>query len=156
MAVRAQQIQKLQEVELKKGIFDELASFHGDFKDCPWIKVNNLHYDLTEGDIITVFEQYGTINKFELIRDKKTGDSRGTAIMSYEDWRSTVLAVDNLNGITLLGRIISVDHCRYTENEKSQMIDPRKLTPARLATQNRQPPQFDEGSASSTETDEEY
>lgn len=155
MAIKAKNIQKLQEIELRKGVFDELSSFHGDFKDCPWIKVNNLNYELSEGDILTVFEQYGTIINFELIRDAKTGDSRGTAIMEYEDWRSTILAVDNLNGITLLGRTISVDHCRYTLNEKSHMVDPRTITPARLSTKERPAPQIDEGSASSTETNEE-
>lgn len=32
--------------------------------------------------------------------------------MAYEDQRSTVLAVDNLNGIELCGRTILVDHVR--------------------------------------------
>ena len=31
--------------------------------------------------------------------------------MCYADQRSTVLAVDNLNGAKVLGRIITVDHC---------------------------------------------
>lgn len=30
--------------------------------------------------------------------------------MSYADWRSTVLAVDNFNGTQLLGRKLKVDH----------------------------------------------
>ena len=34
----------------------------------------------------------------ELIRDKDTGKSKGFAFLQYEDQRSTVLAVDNLNG----------------------------------------------------------
>ena len=33
-----------------------------------------------------------------MIRDKKTGKSKGFAFVCYEDQRSTVLAVDNLNG----------------------------------------------------------
>lgn len=43
-------------------------------------------------------------------RDKKTGKSRGFAFLAYEDQRSTDLAVDNLNGYTIDGRVIGVDH----------------------------------------------
>jgi RNA-binding motif X-linked protein 2 len=32
-------------------------------------------------------------------RDKKTGDPRGFAWVGYQDPRSCILAVDNLNGI---------------------------------------------------------
>lgn len=33
------------------------------------------------------------------MRDKKTGKSKGFCFLCYEDQRSTVLAVDNFNGI---------------------------------------------------------
>lgn len=42
--------------------------------------------------------RYGEIMNIELIRDKSTGKSKGFAFLQYEDQRSTVLAVDNLNG----------------------------------------------------------
>ena len=51
------------------------------------------------GDIISVFSQYGEIVNLNLIRDKKTGKQKGFCFLCYEDQRSTVLAVDNLNGI---------------------------------------------------------
>ena len=38
------------------------------------------------------------------------GKSRGFAFLAYEDQRSTVLAVDNLSGGRVAGRIISVNH----------------------------------------------
>jgi RNA-binding motif X-linked protein 2 len=34
-----------------------------------------------------------------LIRDKKTGKSKGFAFLKYENQKSTILAVDNLTGI---------------------------------------------------------
>lgn len=45
---------------------------------------------------IVVAFQIVSIN---LVRDKKTGKSKGFAFLCYEDQRSTILAVDNLNGI---------------------------------------------------------
>jgi RNA-binding motif X-linked protein 2 len=38
-----------------------------------------------------------------LCRDSATGKSKGFCFLQYEDQRSTVLAVDNLNGAELLG-----------------------------------------------------
>lgn len=43
--------------------------------------------------------RYGEIVNINLVRDKKTGKSKGFCFICYEDQRSTVLAVDNFNGI---------------------------------------------------------
>lgn len=45
-----------------------------------------------------------------MIRDKDSGKSKGFCFLCYEDQRSTVLAVDNFNGIKILNRTIRVDH----------------------------------------------
>jgi len=60
--------------------------------------------------VICVFSQYGEIVHINLIRDHKTGKSKGFGFICYEDQRSTILAVDNLNGMKLLGRLVRVDH----------------------------------------------
>lgn len=41
-------------------------------------------------------------------RDKETAKPRGFAFLMYEDQRSTVLAVDNMNGAMVLGRMLKV------------------------------------------------
>lgn len=43
-----------------------------------------------------------------LVRDKATGRSRGFAFLCYEDQKSTILAVDNLNGIKVSLMIICI------------------------------------------------
>lgn len=45
-------------------------------------------------------------------RDKETGKPRGFAFLMYEDQRSTVLAVDNLNGAKVQERTLRVDHVK--------------------------------------------
>jgi len=45
-----------------------------------------------------------------LARDKQTGSSRGFAFLAYERQPSTVLAVDNFQGIQIGGRSLRVDH----------------------------------------------
>ena len=88
------------------------ASWHGDYKDSNWIYVGGLDPRLTEGDVLTVFAQYGEIDDIDLIREKETGKSKGYAFLMYRNQLSTVLAIDNFNGIVLLGRTLKVDHAK--------------------------------------------
>ena len=74
--------------------------------------LGGLNYRMNEGDIVTVFSQYGEVVDCRLARDAKSGRSKGFGFLAYEDQRSTVLAVDNLNGVELCGRTILVDHVR--------------------------------------------
>ncbi|KAI4306620.1 hypothetical protein L6164_029881 [Bauhinia variegata] len=67
-----------------------------------------------------------------LVRDKSTGKSKGFAFLAYEDQRSTNLAVDNLNGAQILGRIIRVDHVnKYKMEEEADEETERQKREAR-------------------------
>ena len=52
--------------------------------------------------------RWGEIVDINLPRDKTTGKTKGFGFIMYEDQRSTVLAVDNMNGSQVLGRTIRV------------------------------------------------
>ena len=78
---------------------------------------------MSEGDIIAIFSQFGEPVYLNLIRDKDTGKSKGFAFLKYEDQRSTDLAVDNLGGTTVLGRMLKVDHTRYSPKEDEDTKD---------------------------------
>ena len=94
---------------------------HDDFKDSAYVYVGGLPYELTEGDVLCVFSQYGEILDLNYVRDKDTGKPKGFAFLKYDDQRSTVLAVDNFNGATLLGRTLRVDHSRdYRQKTKKR------------------------------------
>lgn len=67
---------------------------------------------------MTIFSQYGEPVHVNLVRDKDTGKSKGFAFLKYEDQRSTDLAVDNLGGATVMGRVLRVDHTRYKRKEE--------------------------------------
>ncbi|XP_040298632.1 RNA-binding motif protein, X-linked 2 [Bufo bufo] len=116
-------INELNAREAKLGV-KESVSWHQDYKDSAWIFMGGFPYELTEGDIICVFSQYGEIVNINLVRDKVTGRSRGFCFLCYEDQRSTVLAVDNLNGIKLKGRTIRVDHvANYRPPKDGEEVD---------------------------------
>ena len=106
---KIKQIQKLNEQELKYKI-GYTASWHYKYRDSAYIFICGFPKEVTEGDLVIVFSQYGEIIDCRIVRDKKTGKSKGFGYICYEDQRSTILAVDNLNGIKIGGKFILVDH----------------------------------------------
>jgi RNA-binding motif X-linked protein 2 len=95
------------------------------YRESAWIFIGGLNYDMSEGDVITVFSQYGEVVNINLVRDQKTGKSKGFCFVCYSDQRSTILAVDNFNGIKLLNRTIRVDHvANYRMPKEHEDIDP--------------------------------
>uniref|UniRef100_A0A0N5A9B3 RRM domain-containing protein n=1 Tax=Syphacia muris TaxID=451379 RepID=A0A0N5A9B3_9BILA len=120
---------KLNERELQLGIAgDGNKSWHQKYSSSAWIYVGGLPYELNEGDLLAVFSQYGEIVNINLVRDHKTGKSRGFGFICYEDQRSTILAVDNFNGIKLLKRTIRVDHVEeYKIPKYREGLDPETL-----------------------------
>ncbi|KAI8320177.1 hypothetical protein GQ54DRAFT_238811, partial [Martensiomyces pterosporus] len=117
-----QEIRRINELESRLGS-EATASWHDQYKDSAYIFIGGLPYDLTEGDIICVFSQYGEVVNINLVRDKETGKSKGYAFLQYEDQRSTILAVDNFNGIKLLGRVLRVDHVNSYRQPKQESED---------------------------------
>lgn len=120
------QTQQLNKRELENAT-PPSASWHADYRDTAYIYVGGLNLDLTEGDVVTIFSQYGNPTHINMVRDKETGKSKGFAFLKYEDQRSCDLAVDNLGGADILGRMLRVDHTRYKkrddEDEDTYRID---------------------------------
>ena len=124
-------INKLNEFELKHGF---KGSWHDEFKNSAYIYIGGLPYDLNEGskfinkgDIIQMFSQYGEVVDLDLKRDKETKSSLGYCFLGYEDQRSTILAVDNFNGVKVLDRTIKVDHTFYKPANDEEFNERRKL-----------------------------
>ncbi|KAI9116675.1 hypothetical protein K1719_012333 [Acacia pycnantha] len=119
-------IQNINSKEASLGISDE-ASGTPSTKILAYVFVGGIPFDLTEGDLLAVFAQYGEVVDVNLVRDKDTGKSKGFAFLAYEDQRSTNLAVDNLNGAQILGRVIRVDHVtKYKKKEEEDEETERK------------------------------
>ncbi|KAH7817651.1 putative RNA-binding motif protein, X-linked 2 [Monocercomonoides exilis] len=103
------------------------GSWHDEYKESAWIYSGGLPFNLTEGDLLAIFSQYGEISELNYPRDKETGKPRGFCFVKYEDVRSTVLAVDNLNGTSVLTRKIIVDHVKDYKRITSEDITEEEL-----------------------------
>ncbi|KAJ9118667.1 hypothetical protein QFC22_003887 [Naganishia vaughanmartiniae] len=103
---------------------------------------------------LPAYIRFGEIVDINMPRDKETGQPKGFAFIMYEDQRSTVLAVDNMNGATVLGRTIRVDHVKdYKQpgkrNEEGEFQEPE------APSMNALPPVVGGSDASSSSSDEE-
>ena len=77
------------------------------------------------------FDRYGEVMDLNLPRDKDTGKTKGFGFLMYEDQRSTILAVDNLNGARVLEKTLRVDHVKNykqpkVKNEDGEWVDPEE------------------------------
>ncbi|CAJ2659034.1 unnamed protein product [Trifolium pratense] len=127
-------VKRIQQINSKEAALNitEEASWHTKYKDSAYVFVGGIPFDLTEGDLLAVFAEYGEVVDVNLVRDKGTGKSKGFAFIAYEDQRSTNLAVDNLNGAQVLGRIIRVDHVdKYKKKEEEDEETERQKREAR-------------------------
>lgn len=120
------EIMKLNQMELDRDLPFE-QSWHQTYKNCPWIYFGGISTDLSEGDIICLFSQYtvrlksviprwGEVEDINLVRDQDTGKSKGFGFLRYEDWLSTVLAVDNFNGMEVRLLDIIVTELAFGKN----------------------------------------
>lgn len=135
-------VRKLNEQELKLGIAGGPGSWHAKYAHSSIVYVGGLAEGLTEGDVLSVFEQIGTITHINMVRDDVTKKPRGFCFLGYKDQRSTILAVDNFNGAELYGRVLRVDHV-----DDYKAPDPEKVQLLNLST-DASPPRRTSGSAS--------
>ena len=49
----------MNERELDMGVAGTYNSWHNEYRDSAWVFLGGLPYELTEGDVIAVFSQYG-------------------------------------------------------------------------------------------------
>ncbi|ODV80857.1 uncharacterized protein CANTADRAFT_46698 [Suhomyces tanzawaensis NRRL Y-17324] len=103
------------------------SSWHYDYRDTAYIYIGGLPYNIAEKDILTIFSQYGIPSHINLVKDRETGKSRGFCYLKYFNFKSCVLAVDNLNGLKIFDRSIKVDHVyfklRGNEKEEDYLVD---------------------------------
>lgn len=133
-------IRNLNETELEQGLAGTSSSWHEQYLNCPFIFVGGLPTQVTEGDLLAIFEQYGIVVHVNLVRNIDTGKSRGFGFLQYHDPRSAVLAVDNFNGIEIGGRTIKVDHAdNYTISDQNGRVKGLDTTPEKLQIDTSKP-----------------
>jgi RNA recognition motif-containing protein len=76
------------------------------------IYVGNLSYTATEDDVRQAFEQYGTVDKVSVVKDRETGRSRGFAFVEMNDGNEAKEAIEKVNLAEIAGRKVTVNEAR--------------------------------------------
>ena len=85
------------------------------------IYAGNLSYDMTEDDIRTAFEPFGTVNEVTIIMDRFSGRSKGFGFVEMPNQAEAEKAIAALNGKELRGRSITVNQARPREERPRRM-----------------------------------
>ena len=78
--------------------------------------VGNLPYRITEDQLRSTFEEFGSVSSCTIIKDKVTGQSKGFGFLEMPERSEAEAAISSLNGRDLMGRKINVNEARPREN----------------------------------------
>src|SRR5579862_6400755 len=76
------------------------------------IYVGNLNFGTTEQTLRSLFEQYGTVNRVNLMTDRDTGQPKGFALVEMPNDEEARKAMSAINGTDVGGRTLAVNEAR--------------------------------------------
>jgi RNA recognition motif-containing protein len=74
--------------------------------------VGNLTYEVTDGDLLKLFEPHGTVESAQVIMDRETGRSKGFGFVEMKNDQEAQAAIAALNGTESGGRSLTVNEAR--------------------------------------------
>jgi RNA recognition motif-containing protein len=74
--------------------------------------VGNMSFQTTEGDLLTLFNQFGQVTRARVVMDRETGRARGFAFVEMPNDDEADKAVAGLNGKEIAGRALKVNEAR--------------------------------------------
>ena len=83
------------------------------------IYVGNLSYEVTEEDLRTVFEEYGSVKRVQVPTDRETGRMRGFAFVEMSEEDQELAAIEALDGAEWMGRDLKVNKAKPREDRRS-------------------------------------
>ena len=84
------------------------------------IYVGNLAYEIDKQDLSEVFNDYGTVERVHIPKDRETGQARGFAFVELKSEANEDKAIQILDGAEWMGRDIKVDKARPRNSSKSR------------------------------------
>jgi cold-inducible RNA-binding protein len=80
------------------------------------ILVGNLDWATTEDALRELFAPFGTVERARIVTDRETGRARGFGFVAMPDAREARAAIEDLHGMTVGGRILTVTEARQRED----------------------------------------
>jgi RNA recognition motif-containing protein len=81
-------------------------------KEMKSLFVGNLSFQATEGELMTLFNQFGQVTRVNIVMDRETGRARGFAFVEMPNEEEARKAVAGLDGKQIGGRNLKVNEAR--------------------------------------------
>ena len=88
------------------------------------IFIGGLPYFLEEPQVRELLEAFGPIAKFDLVRDKDNGNSKGYGFVVYEDVSVTDIACQGLNGMQMGDKTLTVRRAEQAPTRSTVSVPP--------------------------------
>jgi RNA-binding protein 39 len=69
---------------------------------------SNLHFSVNEAELLQLLEAYAPIESINIIKDRKSGKSKGYAFITFTDAAKAKLAMQTLNGKVIRERELKI------------------------------------------------
>jgi len=79
------------------------------------IYVGNLAYQTTTDDLKAAFEEFGAVDRANVVMDRETGRSRGFGFIEMPNAEEAAKAIESMDGADLGGRNLKVNEARPRE-----------------------------------------
>lgn len=79
------------------------------------IFVGNLSYNTTEQTLRSLFEEYGSVERANVVTDRDTGRAKGFGFIEMAVNEEAERAIAGLNGLEMDGRALNVNEARPRE-----------------------------------------
>jgi RNA recognition motif-containing protein len=107
------------------------------------IYIGSIPFKWKDKDLITLFENFGTVEKAAIVIDKITRQNKGFGFVTMNDSIQAQNAIRALNGSEHLGIVIKVQASDPQSKEKKfgrQKTEPKVLKPLHEKPKNKLPP----------------
>ena len=79
------------------------------------IFISNLSYEVADGDLRHLFEEFGEVSSAKVITDRFSGRSKGFGFVEMPDNEASLKAIAELNQVEYDGKVIAVAEARPRE-----------------------------------------
>lgn len=76
------------------------------------IYAGNLAFNMTEGDLRSMFEAHGKVDRASLVKDRMSGDSKGFGFVEMPNDKEAKAAIAALNDMDTQGRKMTVNEAK--------------------------------------------
>lgn len=84
------------------------------------IYIANIPFKANDDDVRGIFESYGQVASVRIVTDKETQKSRGFGFVIMNNDNEASVAIDQLNGYEMMGKVLSVSEAKPKESRPEQ------------------------------------